>query len=305
MIRRSTSWSAFRSAGADASSSQSSTLSKTRRRGSSRGAADAKIPECSCLLEQKQAVVVVPPTPPLKSCLSVGNNLAHLSASSNSSSPTAADRIKKRVNFHKIEIREHPRALGDNPSVSAGPALSLGWYSGEEEGHSSLELPVDDYEAARPKRREKHELVVPKAIRTQMLREHAGVSRSEMAAAQRETTKIKQSRRLNNTQRGGGGVTFVLEKVAERMRRSASDRQVKELMERAERAEKMRNQQHVAAAALPEQTVESEPSDCKVHHAVMSANIDKEVATRRGANEQSSDTASEEDEDEEEGALSF
>jgi hypothetical protein len=45
------------------------------------------------------------PVKPLKSCLSVGN----LSELDNE------NKMKKNVSFHKIEIHEHPRTLGDNP----------------------------------------------------------------------------------------------------------------------------------------------------------------------------------------------
>ena len=35
---------------------------------------------------------------------------------------------EKHVIFDLIEIKEHPRVLGDHPTAKKGPALSLGWY---------------------------------------------------------------------------------------------------------------------------------------------------------------------------------
>jgi len=49
------------------------------------------------------------------------------------------------VRFSTIEIREYPRALGDNPSVTSGPPLTLKW---NPISTSALDV-VDVHEAAR------------------------------------------------------------------------------------------------------------------------------------------------------------
>lgn len=53
----------------------------------------------------------------------------------------------KSVRFDTVEIRECPYVLGDNPSVSAGPPLSIGWDPQDE-----FTVGFDEYEAGKPTR---------------------------------------------------------------------------------------------------------------------------------------------------------
>jgi hypothetical protein len=197
---------------------------------------------------------------PLKSCLSSSNLLDltaeddHDGSTFSSRSPTTRDNsIKRNVSFGHIKIREHPRALGDNPSVSSGPALSLGWYSEDPDKceHSrTVELPLDEYEDGRPSRRVRHELVVPRHEREKVLRLEAGVSLSEMYAAQREAVKVKQSRR--GSVLPGPPAVRLLENIAKLLKKQgkrnhkAEQKQLDELMERAAAAEKIRKQHEQA-----------------------------------------------------------
>jgi hypothetical protein len=165
---------------------------------------------------------------PLKSCLSVGKNLSHM---------------KKNVSFHTIEIREHARALGDNPSVSSGPALSVGWAS-----VNSMHLLVEDYEQHRPPRRCRSSLAVPRKVREQMLRDE-GVTRTEMEAANRTTTRIKQSR--NQAARGIHHPKLPFKAIAKMLKgtESSTDRQVEALLLQSVRAEQARQGQKDAYLA--------------------------------------------------------
>lgn len=65
----------------------------------------------------------------------------------------------KGVFFAFVHVREHCRILGDHPSVSSGPPISLSWEIESDEMFS-----VDMYENVRY-RRSKHEFLVPAAIR--------------------------------------------------------------------------------------------------------------------------------------------
>ena len=97
---------------------------------------------------------------------------------------------KKSVTFDTIEVREHEVTLGDNPSCSHGPPVSMKWQ------HKSVfRLSLDDYEGARDgTRRKQGELAMPRYVREKMLRE-SGVSRSEMIDVVSENLKIKESNR--------------------------------------------------------------------------------------------------------------
>jgi len=199
---------------------------------------------------------------PLRSCLSTSKLSGSTEADDGDSTlssrtPPAGTAnngnvIKRNVSFGRILIREHPRALGDNPSVSSGPALSLGWYS-EDPGceHSrTTELPLDEYEGQRPSRRSRDELVVPRSEREKCLLHEAGVSLTAMYAAQREAAKIKHSRRRGIKEQKAPAVKLLasIGKLFEKQgkRNSAEQRQLDELMERAAAAEKVRKRHEEA-----------------------------------------------------------
>jgi len=184
----------------------------------------------------------LPPYQPLKSCLST-SNLHDLtsSAAANAAAPASTTIGKRTVSFHRIEFREHQRALGDHPDVSAGPALSLDWESAPAGSFA-----VEDYEKHRPPRRCKSELAVPRAVREHMLRQQAGVSRSEMAAANRATERIKQNRRHTASHPNMHGVHPV--KAFKKLlgKGHNTEKEVEALMAQSQRAERMREQQRQA-----------------------------------------------------------
>ena len=45
------------------------------------------------------------------------------------------DSLKKSVSFHEVHIREFERIVGDNPAVSACPAVSIAWDHHSENTH--------------------------------------------------------------------------------------------------------------------------------------------------------------------------
>jgi hypothetical protein len=65
----------------------------------------------------------------------------------------------KGVFFAFVEIIEYDIVLGDHPSVSSGPPISLGW-----DVESNEMFTVDMYESIRD-RRPRHELIVPASVR--------------------------------------------------------------------------------------------------------------------------------------------
>lgn len=71
------------------------------------------------------------------------------------------------------------------------PLLSISW---EYYPHVKILL-LDDYETYRPNRRSTHEMILSRELRDAMLRRDWDVSRAEIAAAIRDTIKIKNQRR--------------------------------------------------------------------------------------------------------------
>lgn len=96
----------------------------------------------------------------------------------------------RRCAFSSVDIREHERVAGDNPCVTSGVPLSIGWGFYQ---HDPIDL--DDYEYNRGPARDKIEMMVPATVRRQMLRDEFGVGIDEMNKAMREVNLTKRQRR--------------------------------------------------------------------------------------------------------------
>ena len=89
----------------------------------------------------------------------------------------------RHVRFDSIRIRRYQVVLGDNPEVSVGPPISLGW------NFSSIgPIKVDAYEKHRNEkdRRQGNELVLPAFMRRQIL------LRNNLATAAEITDRVKE-----------------------------------------------------------------------------------------------------------------
>ena len=110
-----------------------------------------------------------------------------LSSSSSSSSSSSAGSVR----FNDVKIREYYITLGDNPSCSSGPPISLGWHYNQEQ---QQDIELDLYEQHREGcRRVMHEMKVPAHIRHQMLR-NWDVPTSEIMKTQTDCEEIKRQR---------------------------------------------------------------------------------------------------------------
>jgi len=94
------------------------------------------------------------------------------------------------VSFSKVNVREYERILGDNPCVSSGVPIGIGWRYAP----APVVMDVDDYEDGRTFPRGRAEYMLPKRVREGMVQEHAGVRRREMVAAVRSVQKAKAQR---------------------------------------------------------------------------------------------------------------
>lgn len=141
----------------------------------------------------------------------------------------ARRKTSRRVTFTNVYLREYGLTLGDNPSVSSGPPISISWE------HTPTEvMPLEGFEEcfydSDCEKRTTVELAVPKILREKWLRDDWGVSQADMATAVREVNKIKHSRRRNyhKLTSTAGKFERVISKVFER-RRSRIDREAARL----------------------------------------------------------------------------
>ncbi|KAL3924348.1 MAG: hypothetical protein SGILL_001100 [Bacillariaceae sp.] len=84
-----------------------------------------------------------------------------------------------RIKFSTISIRSYAMILGDNPSVSNGVPVSIGWDHQDE-----VTCDIQEYESSRSERRERTQLLLPSSIRAQLAME-SGSSRRDLQGAQR------------------------------------------------------------------------------------------------------------------------
>ncbi|KAG7352852.1 hypothetical protein IV203_008900 [Nitzschia inconspicua] len=99
------------------------------------------------------------------------------------------------LRFKNVVIREYARTVGDNPSCSSGPPVSISWEYTE-----IGELGVEEYESTRPARRSHFEMVLPRKVRQDMLKREWNITQREIAESVRRNVKIKNQRKatVNN-----------------------------------------------------------------------------------------------------------
>lgn len=101
------------------------------------------------------------------------------------------DNKDQHITFSNIEIREYARTVGINPSVSAGPPVTITW----DYDPNVKVLSVEDYEKHAPNRRSMAELALPRSVREDILKKQWGIPQSQIAGAVRNTIKTKNQRR--------------------------------------------------------------------------------------------------------------
>ena len=132
--------------------------------------------------------------PVLKSCLSSGSFNGSLPRGRSAHALTEEMRnqefnITRNVSFSKVEFREYEQTLGDNPSVSSGVPVSLGWNYDPNKKVAD----VEKFEALKTSR-SKEELRMGAGYRADLLQNDYGVSDRELLAAAQEVASIKNDR---------------------------------------------------------------------------------------------------------------
>ena len=96
---------------------------------------------------------------------------------------------KSNISFDKVFFREFPMVLGDNPSVSEGPPVSIGW-----DIQAEYDYDFHEYEEQRGERRQTFQMVIPRKGREVLLKA-AGHSKQEFASSIRQNIRIKNQRK--------------------------------------------------------------------------------------------------------------
>ena len=138
---------------------------------------------------------------PLKSAL----------ATTTVTSSTETKKTPKTVQFSNLEIRTYPLTLGDNPSVSSGPPLTLDWN--HETTHT---FSVDAYESqlAPPEdRRPLAAMARPASLRIAILCDDARIGLRTVQATVREVEAVKRQRRRTVESLGSNPVARLLRRA--------------------------------------------------------------------------------------------
>jgi len=113
----------------------------------------------------------------------------NLTMSDKKSALSAETLQRKSVRFSDITIREYPMILGDNPSVSHGPPVTIDWQHSSE-AHLSL----DQYSETRPLTPlTRLEMVIPSFLREDIVI-NSGCQYSEIIDTMYEVDLIKTQR---------------------------------------------------------------------------------------------------------------
>ena len=97
---------------------------------------------------------------------------------------------RRNVSFQTVQIRSYDQTLGDNPSVSYGPPISLDWKFQEHEPRC-----IDEFETDRSgERKPFKELGLNYYYRMNLLEHFCGHSREELKAAQRTADRDRLKR---------------------------------------------------------------------------------------------------------------
>ena len=115
---------------------------------------------------------------------------SHTSKTGSDSEPICTS--KKNVSFNNLCIREFDIIMGDNPSCSEGPPLSLGWEHGDD-----LVFDLDDYECKRKPRRTPAQMKMGSEYRWKLLQSLDEQNSSKEVSSRRMQRNVYKERRDN------------------------------------------------------------------------------------------------------------
>ena len=125
-----------------------------------------------------------------------------------------APRESMSVSFAQVQIRCYEQTVGDNPSVSYGPPITLDWDYEQMEP-----INIDAYEDARGKRRSLRQMVLSYYHRRNVLSWQYGVSDDELKVAKKQANKIKFERAVTQAFLPVMGLENAFESAGRKVRR--------------------------------------------------------------------------------------
>lgn len=105
------------------------------------------------------------------------------------------DNDKKVVSFYRIEIREYNRCVGDNPSVTAGAPISIGWEYNKKHKYFNV-AQYESYRGGNARRKQVDYRLSPET-RRDLLKDH-GFTTEEIEKATEAAKKINLLRKATN-----------------------------------------------------------------------------------------------------------
>ena len=161
------------------------------------------------------------------------------------------ENVNLSVKFSSIEIREYPMELGDNPSVSSGPPITIGW----EPQMICEPVDLETYESNHPPRRSNLEMSLPLSIRKEILSNSNGMTPRQIVAGTKNVN-------LERARRKRSGEMQHLDAVKEKMERTkrglknaiirGRKKKERDLLKRATVAEKEAERRRAEAWAAEE-----------------------------------------------------
>mmetsp|Transcript_16418 Transcript_16418/g.23359 ORF Transcript_16418/g.23359 Transcript_16418/m.23359 type:complete len:257 (+) Transcript_16418:69-839(+) len=104
---------------------------------------------------------------------------------------SATRRRSPKVSFGSVQLREYPIILGDNPSCSYGPPVTISW---DYEEFDSIK--IDDYEELRGERRTMSEMMMNYYHRKHLLTVYCGYKKEDLKKAASVANRIKRQRAI-------------------------------------------------------------------------------------------------------------
>ena len=121
-------------------------------------------------------------------CITIRTLGESLAKSTQEEKNTLLRKNNMSVKFGYVEMRSHEIILGDNPSVSGGPPITIAW-----EAFRVAACSVDQYEEKRESSiRNYHEMKIPSTLRFEMLSKTTPMSK--ISQRSRETSLVKKQR---------------------------------------------------------------------------------------------------------------
>ncbi|KAG7353356.1 hypothetical protein IV203_034625 [Nitzschia inconspicua] len=167
---------------------------------------------------------------------------------------------QRSVVFDTIHFREFARALGDNPSTTHGPPLTLDWEYKDAES-----VKVDEYEETRPPRRITQQMLIPGIVREDILLSETETTKKEIACMVSQVKSSRHKRQVSLAMQDFEEWHKAFEFVARRFRRFrkgvTKKREQELLWEMAYNMQKEKEEEEGQGKQLQEDAVSDDTTD--------------------------------------------